>query len=182
MKENTGQSTTDSFTTPVNRVAESSLVTIDLSTWLSEQKPVEFDLKNYLVQGIALMEKPFRENLKALDLDGFHGKPVCVFCSVDAVIPMWAYMLVACKLTGVASETFFGNSEQWREKQLLFEIEKLDEQQFAGKRVVLKGCGDYQIGPAAYMAVSAKLKPVVQSLMFGEPCSTVPIHKRKPQP
>lgn len=162
----------------VNRVAQSGLITIDMATMLPKQSVTEFDLKPYLVQEAVLMEKPFREALKGLDWAQFQDAVVAVHCSADALIPKWAYMLVASYLSGICSQVHFGSVEAVENKVLLQNIAALDKTEYIDQRVVIKGCGDRDIPEEAYLAISAKLLPVVKSLMYGEPCSTVPVYKR----
>jgi hypothetical protein len=104
---------------------------------------------------------------------------VAITCSADAIIPMWAYMLIASALEPFASNVFFGTEEQLKEKLLLQNIEAISAEDYTDKRVVVKGCGDIQIPAAAYVSITNKLRPVTKSIMFGEPCSTVPIYKKK---
>ena len=109
----------------------------------------------------------------------YSGKTLCVFCSVDAIIPSWAYMLIATNAAPYASEIFYGSPVAWQTKQLLVYIDNMDEHAYADQRVIIKGCSDdFEIGPEIYIALTHKLVPVVKSLMFGEPCSTVPVFKR----
>jgi len=129
--------------------------------------------------GLILKEKDFREALKNLDLAPFKGKLVTVTCSADAVIPMWAYMLVASYLQPVASEVFFGNEEEVKNQLLLKNIAQIPTEEFTDKRIVIKGCGELPVGEAAYLSATKLLRPLAKSIMYGEPCSTVPIFKRK---
>jgi hypothetical protein len=163
----------------INKVSESALVTINLEDYYPKDSIAVFDLKDYLFMGLILKEKDFREALKNLDLTPFTGKAVAVTCSADAVIPMWAYMLVASFLQPVATEVIFGNEEDAKKQLLLHNIENLPVQEFTDKRIVIKGCGDLPIGEAAYLKATKLLRPVAKSIMYGEPCSTVPIFKRK---
>ncbi len=163
----------------VNKVSESALVTINLEDYYPREDIAVFDLKDYLFMGLILKEKDFRESLKGLDLVPFTGKTVTVTCSADAVIPMWAYMLVASVLQPVAKEVFFGNEEETKTQLLLKNIAALPAGEFADKRIVIKGCGDLPIGEAAYLKATNILRPVAKSIMYGEPCSTVPIFKKK---
>jgi len=165
--------------TIINKVSESVLVTLDLEEYYPKEQVVIFDMKDHLFMGLILKEKDFREALKTLDLLPFTGKNVAVTCSADAVIPVWAYMLVASYLQPVAKEIIFGTEEQLKTKLLLQNIEKIKLGDFEGKRVVIKGCGEIPIGEAAYLAATKTLLPVVKSIMYGEPCSTVPIYKKK---
>lgn len=163
----------------VNKVSESALVTIDLEDFYPKDPVAVFDLKDYLFMGLILKEKDFREALKNIDLTAFTEKVVAVTCSADAVIPMWAYMLVASYLQPVATEVLFGNGEQIKNELLLKKISTLPVSEFADKRVVIKGCGEQPVGEAAYLLATKILRPVAKSIMYGEPCSTVPIFKRK---
>lgn len=162
----------------VNRVAESGLTTIDLIDYLPKEAVVPFDIKPLLVQGMVLMEKPFRESLKQTDWATYHGKIVAVFCSADALVPKWAYMLLATYLSPVAKQVLFGGVEVVENALMLKAISEIDTKQYEGARVVVKGCGDRDIPAEAYLAISTQLLPVVKSLMYGEPCSTVPIYKQ----
>jgi len=109
----------------------------------------------------------------------YQNADVAITCSADAIIPMWAYMLIASALEPFASTVFFGTEEQLKEKLLLQNIEAINAEDYTDKRVVVKGCGDIQIPAAAYVGITNKLRPVTKSIMFGEPCSTVPIYKKK---
>ncbi len=162
----------------VNRVEKSGIITIDLEQYFPADEPAEFDLKDYLFQGLILREKDFRQAVRSHDWSQYAGKTLLVHCSTDAIIPMWAYMLVASSAAPHARDIFYGNLEAYMHHALLERIRSLDVSPYAGKRVVLKGCGKRPIPPAAYVEMTRKLQPLVQSLMFGEPCSTVPVFKR----
>ncbi len=163
----------------VNKVAESGLITLDLEELLGGYQVAGFDLKPFLFMELILKEKDFREALKEHDWSIYAGKVTAVFCSTDAIIPVWAYMLVGTYLQPVAAGVVYGQPEQAKEKWLLEKISSLNTDDFAGKRVVVKGCGEEPVGESAYLAVTVKLRPVVKSLMYGEPCSTVPIYKHR---
>ncbi len=163
----------------INKVSESALVTVNLEDYYPAELIAVFDMKDYLFMGLILKEKDFREALKNLDLTPFTNKAVAVTCSADAVIPMWAYMLVASSLQPVAKEVVFGTEQELKKQLLLKNIEALPVNEFADKRVVIKGCGDLPIGEAAYLLATKLLRPVAKSIMYGEPCSTVPIFKKK---
>jgi len=165
--------------TIVNRVAESGLITLKPEEWIPIAQPAEFDLKDYLFMGLILKEKDFRENMKSHDWSQYKGKSLCVFCSADAIIPSWAYMLIATNAASMATEIFYGNPSQWRTAQLLASIDRMDVTEYKDQMVIIKGCSDeFAIGPEIYVALTSRLVPVVKSLMFGEPCSTVPVYKR----
>ena len=163
----------------INKVAESGIITLNLEDYYPQGEVMLFDLKDYLFMGLILKEKDFREGLKNLDLLIYTDKVVAVTCSADAVIPMWAYMLAASYLEPVATEVAFGTIEDLKTMMLLKNIAKLPVDDFNDKRVVIKGCGDLPVGEAAYLQATKLLRPVAKSIMYGEPCSTVPIFKRK---
>jgi hypothetical protein len=163
----------------VNKVAESGLITLDLEAYYPKGEIVVFDLKEYLFMGLILKEKDFRAALQQLDWSVYQEKNVAVTCTADAVIPMWAYMLISSYLQPVANEVVFGNTDDLRRQVLLRNIQQIDMTEFADKRIVVKGCGDAPVGEFAYMEITNKLRPVAKSIMYGEPCSTVPIYKKK---
>ncbi|MEI9935517.1 MAG: DUF2480 family protein [Ferruginibacter sp.] len=163
----------------INKVTESALVTLDLEEFYPKENIVLFDMKDYLFMGLILKEKDFREALKNIDLEKYKNNLVAVTCSADAVIPMWAYMLVASYLQPVAKDVIFGSEEEIQKKLLLKNIGQIKAEEFVDKRVVIKGCGDLPICEAAYLEITKLLRPFVKSIMYGEPCSTVPIYKSK---
>ena len=163
----------------INKVSDSALFTLNLEDFYPTDEIAVFDLKDYLFMGLILKEKDFREALKNLDTSKFENKIVAVTCSADAIIPIWAYMLVASYLQPTARELFFGDAEQTKNYQLIKNIKAIPVDDFIDKRVVIKGCGELPIGEAAYMEATKLLRPVAKSIMYGEPCSTVPIYKKK---
>lgn len=163
----------------VNKVALSPLITLDLEEYYPSEPIAVFDLKPHLFMELILKEKEFRTALQSLDWSVYEGKVVAVTCTTDAIIPVWAYMLVASYLQPVAKEIVFGDEQAARQQIFLEKINAIDMDAFTDKRVVVKGCGDVPIGEFAYMAVTKKLRPVAKSIMYGEPCSTVPIFKKK---
>ena len=162
-----------------NKVSESALVTINLEEFFPTGEVVLFDMKDYLFMGLILKEKDFREALKTLDLIQYTNKLVAVTCSADAVIPIWAYMLVASYLQPIALEVAFGTAEELTKQILLKNIAQINVADYTDKRVVIKGCGELPVGEAAYLEATKLLRPVAKSIMYGEPCSTVPIFKKK---
>ena len=162
----------------INKVSESSLVTLDLEEFYPKEETVVFDMKEYLFMGLILKEKDFREMMKALDLTAFQGKNIALTCTADAVIPVWAYMLAASYLEPVANEIIFGDADFLHRTLFLKNINKINTADYEDKRVVIKGCGELSISETAYVAVTAILRPVAKSIMYGEPCSTVPIYKK----
>ncbi|MDX2002381.1 MAG: DUF2480 family protein [Chitinophagales bacterium] len=168
----------DNTSVPINRVAQSGLVTLDLATYYPQVPLRVFDLKDFLVQGLVLMEKPFREALGQHNWQQYRDTAVGIYCSTDALIPLWAYMLVSNYLNGIAHSVHYGNEQAVLAQLMLDNLRKLDVSKFQDAKVVIKGCGDKSIPEAAYIAITDILKPVVRSLMYGEPCSTVPVYKR----
>ena len=162
----------------INKVAESGIISIDLEDYLPKDPCVLFDLKEYLFMELILKEKDFREALKKIDWTIYTDKNVAVTCSADAIIPVWAYMLVAGYLQPFAKAVVAGTMLELKQQLLLQNIAAISNEAFTDKRVVIKGCGEEQIGEAAYLAITNKLRPVVKSIMYGEPCSTVPIYKK----
>jgi len=162
----------------VNKVAESGLITIDLEEYYPKEEPAVFDLKEHLFMGMILKEKDYREALKNLDWSFYQNKNVCITCTADAVIPVWAYMLTATYLEPVAKDVIFGNEDFLHRALFLKNLSKIDTTEFADKRVVIKGCGDKNITETAYVEITKLLRPVAKSIMYGEPCSTVPIYKK----
>lgn len=163
----------------VNKVAQSQLITLDLADFYPQDPIAVFDLKPHLFMEMVLKEKDFRAALQNLDWSVYQDKIVAVTCSADAIIPMWAYMLVASYLQPVAKDVRFGTAQSVHQEIFLKKIEEIPVAEFADKRVVIKGCGDVPIGEGAYLTITRLLRPVVKSIMYGEPCSTVPIFKNK---
>ena len=163
----------------INKVAESGLISLDLAQYLPKNEIVVFDIKPYLFMELILKEKEFRASLAAIDWSQYQDKIVGIFCSTDAIIPMWANMLIVSNLSPFAKAVYFGDEAKTRASVLLEQIQNIDATTFQDQRVVVKGCGDTPIGESAYIAITQKLRPVVKSIMYGEPCSTVPVFKKK---
>lgn len=163
----------------VNKVAQSGLLTIDLEDYYPKEETAEFDMKQHLFMEMILKEKDFRAAMQAWDWEQYRNKNVAIFCSADAVIPFWAYMLVMTYLEPVANFAAFGSKEYVHKVQFMKNLAAIDVNEYADKRIVIKGCGDKGAGEAAYVEITRLLRPVVKSLMYGEPCSTVPIYKKK---
>lgn len=163
----------------INKVAGSGLLTLNLEQYLPVGNIMTFDLKDHLFMGLILKEKDFREALKNGDWQQYEGKYVAVTCSVDAIIPVWAYMLVMTYLQPVAKDAYLGNAADMYKHIFLQHIASLPIEEFRDQRVVVKGCGETSIEPFAYAAVTKVLLPVVKSIMYGEPCSTVPVYKKR---
>ena len=163
----------------VNKVAESGLITIDLENWYPKGEIVVLDLKDYLFMGMIVKEKEFRDSLKNTDWEIYRNKMVSVICSADAIIPSWAFMLVASYLQPVCKELALATPEEMRKQVFLRNIQSINSMDYKDQRVIIKGCGDTPIGDFAYLEITRILRPVVRSLMYGEPCSTVPVFKKQ---
>ncbi|MEM8907117.1 MAG: DUF2480 family protein [Bacteroidota bacterium] len=162
----------------VNRVANSGLITINLEDFFPKEAVVSFDLKDYLYMELMLKEKEFRAALKAYDWTQYDGKVLLVFCSTDAIIPVWAYMLVAAHAEPHAHQIFQGDAEAFYQRAFAQALDHLDASTYEQKRIVIKGCSNKPVPISAYVELTRKLRPYAQSIMYGEPCSTVPIFKR----
>ena len=164
--------------TIVNKVAESGIITLDLAPYVHIDNIAVFDLKPFLFMEMILKEKDYRAALQSHDWLQYDHKDVAVTCSVDAIIPVWAYMLAASYLQPLTASVFFGTADELAKVLIQQRINQLDVLEYIDKRVVIKGCGDTPVPEAAYLAVTYRLRPVVKSLMYGEPCSTVPVYKK----
>ncbi len=166
----------------INKVAESGLVTIDLEEYYPKEQTVMFDLKGYLFMGLILKEKDFREALRSTDWSIYQDKNVYITCTADAIIPMWANMLVVSYLQPVAVDVIHGDETDMHKHLFMKNLNKVEPNDFTDKRVVIKGCGEKAIPEIAYAEITRILRPVVKSLMYGEPCSTVPVYKKSKAP
>lgn len=164
----------------INKVAESGLMSLNLETFYPKEEVVSFDIKPLLFMDLLLKEKDFRQSLQNIDWSVYSNKIVAVHCSSDAIIPVWAYMLVVSNLQPVALEIVLGTPEKAVQEILLNNIRNMNIDSYIDQRVVIKGCGELPVSEAAYMQATSKLRPVAKSIMYGEPCSTVPVFKKKP--
>ena len=162
----------------VNRVAESDIDVYSLDDLWDGAEVVELDIEPFLVEGLILREKVFREHVKAHDWSPYEGTHVAVFCSADAIVPTWAYMLVAAKLHGVARSVGFGRKDEVVRDHFVRALEAEDWSRYKDRIVVVKGCGTGTVPVDAYMLATQKLQAVARKLMFGEPCSSVPLWRR----
>lgn len=161
----------------INRVAMSSLISVDLETYYRNEERFLFDLKPFLFHELILKEKDFRQDLKLFDWQKLAGKLVAVTCTTDAVIPTWAFMLVASYLSKYEIEFVIGDMNELENYLFNQELSKVNFESFVGKSVVIKGCSKYPVPLSAYGIFVNKLQPFAKSIMYGEPCSTVPIYK-----
>jgi hypothetical protein len=163
----------------INKVAGSGLITIDLEDYFSEEEIGVLDIKPYLFKGLILKEKEFREGLQKSDWAKYENKIVAIICSAEAIIPVWAYMLIATYLQPVALDIIIGSQQQAALERLLKKIKEINIEDFREKRLIIKGCGDKPIDAAAYLEITKRLMPVAKSIMYGEACSNVPVYKKK---
>lgn len=166
----------------INKVAESGLITLDMEKWYPRDETAVFDMKDYLFMGMILKEKDFRDALKKIDWESYRDKNVAVTCSADAIIPVWAYMLAATYLQPFAKEIVMGDEKELHKTIFLKNLSAIDIKEYTDKKVVIKGCGETPIADYVYMEITKLLRPVVKSIMYGEPCSTVPVYKKPPAP
>lgn len=162
----------------VNRVATSGIISFDLEELFHPGERVLYDLKDNLYMGMILREKDFREFLKTNDWSQYKDKNVAIICSEDAIVPTWAYMLLTIHLQPFANTVVFGDLNALESKLFSDAIAKINPEDFRGSKVVVKGCSKLPVPISAYVEITNLLKPVAQSLMFGEPCSTVPLYKK----
>jgi hypothetical protein len=163
----------------INKVAGSGIVTIDLAEFAETAEKVVFDIRPYLFMEQVLREKDFREFIRDHNWSQYAGKIMAITCTADAIVPTWAYMLISLALEPHARKVYFASASEV--DQLLFaeKLSSLDPRAYADARVVIKGCSDVSVPINAYVMLAAKLRPHVKSLMYGEPCSTVPLYKAK---
>jgi len=163
----------------INKVKNSGLVTLDLTDFLPKKEIVEVDLEKMLWQGLVLKEKDFRAFIATEDWSAYKDKIVAVHCSADAIVPTWAYMLIASSLSDHAAEIHYGTMDDARTRHISQKIAHLNELDYTDSRVVIKGCAEIPNPESLFLELTLKLRPVVTSLMYGEPCSTVPVYKKK---
>jgi hypothetical protein len=161
----------------INRVAKSPIISLDLEDYFVNGPRKTFDLRPYLFQEMIVREKDFRQSLKEGDWEEFRDAMVAVYCSVDAIIPTWAYMLVMTYLEGVASESVIGDLDDLEKYLMTKSLMRIDAKDFEGRPVVVKGCGKLPVPIHAYGEIVRILKGSARSIMYGEPCSTVPVYK-----
>jgi hypothetical protein len=163
----------------LNRVSTSVLVTLDLEEFYVPGKRIVLDIKDQLFQGLVLREKDFRNYVKQTDWTVYRDAHVAICCSADAIVPTWAYMLLTIAIEPYAATTCYGTLEEL--ETLLFRkmLDAVDWQKFTGAKVVVKGCSKVEVPVAVYVDATSRLRPLAASIMFGEPCSTVPLYKAK---
>jgi len=163
----------------VNRVANSNLITFDLEDYYPKGQRVLFDIKDWLLEGFVLREKDFREAAKSHDWSQYQNAYVALFCSTDAIIPGWAYMLLTTYLSPYAKKVVVGDLEKLETLLYTEILQNLDLSEYQDKPVIIKGCSHKPVPENAYIQAISMLQPVARSIMYGEACSSVPLFKRK---
>ena len=163
----------------VNKVAQSGLITIDLEELYPKGERILFDIKDWLFMEMILKEKDFREKIAAHNWEQYKDKYVAITCSADAIVPTWAFMLLAVQLEPFAKKIVFGDLEALETVVFNEVLNMLDVEQYKDGRIIIKGCGKLPVPKYAYVELTRLLKPIAKSIMYGEPCSTVPLYKRK---
>jgi hypothetical protein len=128
-----------------------------------------------------LKEKDFRAFLKTHDWSQYKNQFVAVTCTEDAIVPTWAYMLLAIHLEPFAAKIVYGNLEALEQQVWAEILQKINPQDYKDAKVVIKGCSKVPVPVFAYTELSRILRPVAASIMYGEPCSTVPLYKKLSQ-
>lgn len=163
----------------INKVAGSGLQTINLEDYYVAGERVVFDIRPYLFQELILKEKDFRDFVKNNDWSAYSSKLVAITCTADAIVPTWAYMLIAIALEPYAKTVFFGDLTSLEDSLFVEQISKLNPADYKDQKIVIKGCGDIPVPVNAFVQVARLLRPFAKSIMYGEPCSTVPLYKSK---
>jgi len=163
----------------INRVSSSQLVTFDLEELYTPGERVLFDIRSLLFQELILREKDFRDFIKTHDWTQYTNKYVAITCSADAVIPTWTYMLLTASLHPYVSLVIFGSLLDLETTLFKNTLNKIDWEKYRDAKVVIKGCSKVEVPVSSYVEVTNHLRPFASSIMFGEPCSTVPVFKRK---
>ena len=161
-----------------NRVADSEIQVFNLADLWDDRSVVEFDISTFLVEGLMLKEKEFRQDVKAHDWSQYDDEHVTLYCSTDAIVPTWGYMLIATKLKGTVRSTTLGRADDLRREYYVQALDDVDWSAYADKPVVVKGCGSDVVPEMAYVRATQKLQEVARKLMYGEPCSSVPLWRR----
>lgn len=162
----------------INRVANSNLITLNLEDYYQKGERVLYDIKDNLFQGLILREKDFRDFIKNHDFSQYQDKLVAITCTADAIVPTWAYMLFSSKIEPYAQKIIFGTLADLETSLYQDALSKINYSDYIDAKVVIKGCGKIDVPTFAYVELTNKLRPYAASIMYGEPCSTVPIYKK----
>ena len=161
-----------------NKVKESGLIQLDLANYKPTVQMVGIDLAAQLWQGLVLKEKDFRDWIKNHHWTQYQGKAVYIFCSTDAIIPTWAFMLVTSALEKENVMSIVGNENDLSKSLIVHQMNQIDISELEQQRVIIKGCADIADPSFAMSYLVRLMQPHVKSIMYGEPCSTVPIYKK----
>ncbi len=161
----------------INKIENSGIITVDLETYKPSGDIVTIDIRDQLWQGMVLKEEPFRAWVKDTDWSQYKGKHVGLYCSEDAIIPVWAYMLIASKLEGISESTTLGQNLKILENHYRTTIQNLDSEDFVDAKIMIKGCGK-DVPSSAYLDFVSLVQPIAKSIMYGEPCGAVPVWKK----
>lgn len=162
-----------------NKIEKANIKQLDLIDFVEGTSIMSFDLKDGLWQEMVVKEKEFRLFIKETDWSAFEGQMVRLYCSVDAIIPAWAYMLATTELKKVKANVFFGTLDVVEETIFFYNLQAMDTEPLINQRVMVKGCSNIPNPTRAYVELTTILVPIVKSLMFGEPCSAVPVYKKR---
>ena len=163
----------------VNKVAQKAIITLDLEDYFPKpEEIISVDLKDFLFKELILREADFRESVKNTDWSSYKDKYVVLYCSSNAIIPMWAYMVLSAELSPFAKDIVSSSLDHAPEIFLYRNLAKLNMNEFKNQRVVVKGCGDRKVPEAAFVQITEQLSKVARVVMYGEPCSTVPVFKK----
>lgn len=163
----------------INRVTNSSLEVFDLEDYFPKTDILFLDIKQWLFEEIILKEKDFRKTLKNHNWQNYRGKYIAIGCTSDAIIPSWAYMLVASYLIPFSLKTIKGTTDDLLLAIYQEELSKIDYSYLENKSVIIKGCSRKNVPEAAYVLATSYIQPIAKSVMYGEACSAVPIFKKK---
>ena len=93
----------------VNKVASSSLIVFDLEDYYQEGVRTQLDISQWLIEGLLLKEKDFREALKNHNWEQYEDHFVAIYCATDAILPAWAPILVASYVAQFAKKVVLGS-------------------------------------------------------------------------
>ena len=162
----------------INRVANSKLVTFNLEDFYPEGDRISFDISQWLLEGIVLKEKEFRAAAESFDWSQYRNAYVALYCSTDAIVPAWAYMLLTTKLTPHAKKVVVGTLDVLETIIFTEIIQHMNVDDFKDKPVIVKGCAHKPVPQNAFLLITQKLQAVAKSIMYGEACSSVPLYKK----
>lgn len=163
----------------INRVAQSKLITFNLEDYYPKGERKVLDIKDWLYEGFILREKEFRAHVEEHDWSNYQDAYVALQCSSDAIVPGWAFMLIASKLQPYAKKVIQGSLENLETALYQTVLDQLDVTEFTDKPVIIKGCSNKPVPENAYLMAVTKIQEVAKSVMYGEACSSVPLFKRK---